>query len=300
MSSPLFLDKHRAMRHIHKQGFGIQRSFWPNQNRDSVPTPHYRMNTTFPLVRHLLSMRAMLRNTSGALLVVCTLVGATAAKAKADYTFTLVADSAGPFSNFYFPSPSLNATGTVAFAANLDSGRLGIFAGNGGSVTTIALAALSNGSFGYPSINQAGTVAFFSTQGNGVGERIVSGNGGPLTTIADTAGQFRGFAAGYSTAINASGTVAFSTALDTGPAGIFSSSEGVISPILVNSASLGSDGFFTMNDFGAIAFRRGNGTAVAKLDQGLLTPMSTVPAPSITSAPHPRSTVLAGWLSLQA
>ena len=106
--------------------------------------------------------------------IVCLLFTATAAKAKAEYTFTLVADTAGPFSNFYFPSPSLSAAGTVAFAANLDSGRLGIFAGNGGSVTTIALAALPNGSFGYPSINKAGTVAFSSTQGNGVRERIVA------------------------------------------------------------------------------------------------------------------------------
>ncbi len=204
---------------------------------------------------------------------------ATAAAAKAEYTFTLIADSTGPFSEFDFPSPSLNAVGTVAFHANLDNGRQGIFTGSGGPVTTVFTTLPFPDGLGYPSINAAGTVAFVADQRTGPGERILAGNGGPVVTIADTAGQFRNFGGGYSTSINTAGTVAFSAGLDTGPAGIFSSIGGVISPILVNSVSLGSDGFFTMNDSGTIAFRRGNGTAVAKLDHGLLTPIADSSGP---------------------
>ena len=55
-------------------------------------------------------------------------------KAKAEYTFTLIADSTGPLKDFGFvPSPALNALGSVAFVARLGAGGSGVFRGNGGS-----------------------------------------------------------------------------------------------------------------------------------------------------------------------
>ena len=87
----------------------------------------------------------------------CALMGAAAPEAKAEYTFTLIADSAGAFSNFgSYSSPSLNSSGTVAFYAALDNGRYGIFTGSGGATATIALNPQQQAGYGYPSINQSG------------------------------------------------------------------------------------------------------------------------------------------------
>ena len=209
---------------------------------------------------------------SGAFFIVFVLLTATAAKAKAEYTFTLIADSAGLFRDSGFASPSLNATGTVAIFAFLDNGRFGIFTGNGGTTTTVTLNPMQLGGYGAPSINQAGTVAFSETQGNAIRpQRIVSGNGGPLTTIADTVGEFGGFSEGYSTAINSAGTVAFWAVPDTGPAGIFASSGGTVTPLFVNSVSLGAPNNFAFNDAGTLAFRKSTATGIVTVNGGLIT-----------------------------
>ena len=67
-------------------------------------------------------MKATKLSRGGAFEILCVLVAATAAKAEAEYTFTRIADSAGPLADFHFASPSLNATGTVAFLGTLDNG----------------------------------------------------------------------------------------------------------------------------------------------------------------------------------
>ena len=224
------------------------------------------MNIIFPLIRPLRSWLG------SAFLVVCVLFTATAIKAEAEYTFTLVADNTGPFSDFgAVPSPSLSALGTVAFNATLDQGGRGVFSGNGGMVTTIATTSLFNGAFGYPSINPAGTVAFQFSPGTVAGERILAGNGGPLATIADTAGQFQSFVTGCSTSINASGTVAFWALPDSGPTGIFASNGGAATPIVLSSASLATGFNIAMNDAGTIAFRSSNETRIATTNGGLIT-----------------------------
>lgn len=78
------------------------------------------------------------------------------------YTFTNIADNSGPFIDFGFPfGPSINDSGTVAFAAFLNTGRRGVFTGSGGATTTIAD---SRGLFDtfspFVSLNDSGTVAF--------------------------------------------------------------------------------------------------------------------------------------------
>ena len=186
------------------------------------------MKITFPSIR---AFRSQLNCT---FLIVCLIV-AGIARVEAGYTFTFVADSTGPFSDFgVVPSPALNASGTVAFVARFDGSGAGVFKGNGGALTTITTIATPpfGNPFNPPSINEAGMVAF------SVGDGILAGNGGPLITIADTAGQFQGFAGGYSASINSTGTVAFWALPDTGPAGIFASNGGTVIPLFLNSASL--------------------------------------------------------------
>ena len=197
-------------------------------------------------------LRAFLSRLIRAFLVGYVLLGATAAKAEAEYTFTLIADSTGPFSDFgVVPSAAINALGTVAFVARLDAGGAGVFKGNGGAITTITTAATPpfGNPFNPPSINEAGTVAF------GGGDGVFAGNGGPLVTIADTAGQFRNFFAGYTASINAAGTVAFTASLDVGGGGIFAWSGGATAPVLVNSPTFSPDSGVSLNDAGTVAFR---------------------------------------------
>ena len=227
------------------------------------------MNITSPSIRHLGLLRCRRSPLSGAFFILCVLFAATAGNVKADYAFTLIADSMGAFKDFgTVPSPSLNAAGTVAFVANLDNGSFGIFKGNGGIITAIATNPLPLGGFSNPAINQAGTVAFSEIQGNGVIKRVVSGNGGPLTTIADTAGQFRDFYFGYSTSINSAGAVTFLAALDTGPNGFFVGNGGAVTPVLINSSV---DFNFSINGAGTFAFRSGNGARVVTANGGLIT-----------------------------
>ena len=128
------------------------------------------------------------------------------------YSFTLIADSSGPFSFNFFTSPSINAGGTVAFRSLLDAGGQGIFTGTGAVpnvTTTIADTSGPFGTFSQTSINAGGTVAFFADLKAG-GQGIFTGTGAVpnvTTTIADTSGPFnRVF---VSPSIDAGGTVAF-------------------------------------------------------------------------------------------
>jgi hypothetical protein len=146
---------------------------------------------------------------------------------------------------------SINENGMVAFSASLDAGGSGIFKGSGGAVTTIhtvadtslsssptsindggsvaftradsvyvgdgtggSATALYTGASGYPavagvSINNSGALAFAA---NGTPHAIVTGNGGPLTVIADDAGAFSTF--NSRPEINNAGQIAWSANYD--------------------------------------------------------------------------------------
>ena len=220
------------------------------------------------IFRPLHFQRCLLHRLRGFLFPLCAFVAATVTKVEAEYTFTLVADSTGPFSDFgVVPSPALNASGTVAFVARFDGSGAGVFKGNGGALTTITTIATPpfGNPFNPPSINQAGMVAFSA------GDRVLAGNGGPRVTIADTAGQFNGFAGGYSASINSAGTVAFWALPDTGPAGIFASDGGTVTPLFLNSGSLNANNNIAFNDVGTLAFRKSNGTGIVTVNGGSIT-----------------------------
>jgi hypothetical protein len=132
------------------------------------------------------------------------------------YTFVNIADTSGPFSSF--GHPALNASGTVAFFAGLDTGGSGIFTSSGGPTTTLYDSSGPFSGFGTGlALNASGTVAFFAALDVG-GAGIFTGSGGPTATIADTNGPFSSFGEPN---LNDLGTVAFIAGLDIGGFGIF-------------------------------------------------------------------------------
>jgi len=118
----------------------------------------------------------------------------------------------------------INAAGVVGYDASVASASVNdraIFTSNGVWTRTIFDAGQQGfaGRFmGSPSINAAGTVAFFATRPN-FSQVLLTGDGGPLTTIADTNDQtFGGFG---NAAINSSGEITFSASRADGSMGVF-------------------------------------------------------------------------------
>ena len=118
--------------------------------------------------------------------------------------------------------PSINNLGQIAFRESVDF-ESGIFVGREGDFAQIA-APDPDVSVQEPVLNDAGTAAFQRSLTDGVTgefvEEIVTGNGGPLTTVADTRGEFASF--GFRPpSLNTQGEVAFLANLDDGTSGIF-------------------------------------------------------------------------------
>ena len=134
--------------------------------------------------------------------------------------------STSQFSEFGSLSrPSINTLGDIAFEAPLDGeSASGIFVTEAGDFKTIA-APDPNVNVGRPNLNDAGTVAFHRFFNDRAGEELVTGNGGPLTVVADTSGPFQSFGftfVGFTPpALNNDGDVAFLADLDSGGSGIF-------------------------------------------------------------------------------
>jgi hypothetical protein len=178
---------------------------------------------------------------------------------------TLIADSSGPL--FHAGPPDISDNGTVAFAAALDGGGLGIFTGNGGPLTTVVTGAAGFTSVGDPTINADGTIAFFGERSGGV-VGIFTTSGGPITTIADSSGPFSAINFGDDALINDSGTVAFWAPLDAGGSGIFTGPDPIGDKVIRTGDSLfgsavtavGSHistrarGTFDINDNGDVVF----------------------------------------------
>ena len=165
-----------------------------------------------------------------------------------------------------FSRPSINNVGNIAFEERR-SGVQGIFVTSDGGFTTIAEAQQPNGFVGDPALNDAGTVAFVEAfddeQGNQV-FAIQTGNGGPLTTIVDTRGEFAFFDL-RAPAFNNLGDIAFFGELDSDtfppPSGIFVGPDPVEDRVIgagdtldgetVTAVGICEDG---LNDSGQLAF----------------------------------------------
>jgi hypothetical protein len=168
--------------------------------------------------------------------------------------------------------PAINNAGDIAFDESIQPNfDPGIFVGQERVFRTIAAPA-SDGSrsFGEPVLNDGGTAAFetsfFDESGLFV-TAIVTGSGGPLTTVADTNGPF-GFFGFRPPSINDGGEVAFQAILDDfQTTGVFVGPDATADRVIatgdmldgatVSSLSFCEEG---LNDSGEVAF-------VATLDE---------------------------------
>jgi hypothetical protein len=134
---------------------------------------------------------------------------------------TLYSDREGLFSSF--GNPALNDSGEVAFAATLASGGSGVFAGDGGPVTTVALTGDAFLGFADPSLNARGEVAFAATLPDGTGiftgpdpeaDRVIATGDELSGSVVTDVGFFR-------QGLNDAGQVAFFARLANGTEGIF-------------------------------------------------------------------------------
>jgi len=223
------------------------------------------------------------------------------------YVFTGIGDipSGGTIS-----APAINNAGTVAFTISPDGAAgSGVFAGNGGPLTTIVTGSLSSSSpagfTGVVSINNSGTVAFAAAAGaqgiytgsggplttihsgysggdpsiNNAGTvaffgpgSVLSSNGGVPTTIATVGGAFQGFIGG-APAINNAGTVAFLAILG-GSAGVFTGNGG---PLTTISTGIGGINIFpSINDTGTVAFTATFLSGVSGIFVGSGGPLTTI------------------------
>ena len=165
-------------------------------------------------------------------------------------------DHGAPFAGFDI-YPSISDSGMVSFSATLDAqwfSRSDRFWW--GISTSLSQPVPLFSSFdGGTAINATGRVAFFARYDAG-GLGIFSGNGGPTTTIADSAGEFSDF--GLQPVINAAGTVAFEAALDIGGQGIFTG-DGDVTTTIADSSGLyksfiNGGGGLGINNTGMVVF----------------------------------------------
>lgn len=148
-------------------------------------------------------------------------------------TMSTVADTtSGAFDSY--SNPTINDAGTIAFhaATPVNPTRTdGIYKIHDGIVTAVADTA---GSISYfpnrlPFINSTGDVAFLA-QVDSSGDVIFRGNGGELTTVADTSDSFDSFRSELG--INSTGNVAFHGDMDAGGIGIFTGSGGSVTRVV--------------------------------------------------------------------
>lgn len=173
------------------------------------------------------------------------------------FTFTRIADSSGSFSKF--SKPCINDEGNVAFHAFLDSEEQGMFMGSGETITTIvnsndpAYRVEENfvGFIDY-SINNQGSVVFLASSSGPEFSGIFVGSGGSITTIAEP-GTFV-FGSFYDLSINDQGSVALTAAHYEKGWGMFTVSEGVVTPLANLNGSFADFHGVSINDRGTVAF----------------------------------------------
>jgi hypothetical protein len=179
--------------------------------------------------------------------------------------------------------PSLNASGLVAFATGRGgngAGRGRVLVGNGGPLAEIATddptGPFLTFSVCTTSINDSGTVAFFALlhddKGLVNGAGIFTGDGGPITTVADTRGG--GFTLfNQAPSINAGGTVAI-RANKNGERGIYAIAPGGGLTTIAETTFAETSSYFTnfdgapsINNAGTVVFQ-GTGESIAGIFTG--------------------------------
>lgn len=150
---------------------------------------------------------------------------------------------------------AIDNSGRVAFRNIVAIPEEGIFLSNGDSLITIATESdnLFDANPRPKTFNNNDTLVFTVTENLGSGEKIVTGNGGLLTTVVDTSGLFRFF--DQSAAINDANVVAFQATLKDGRQGVFTIKDGTITTIADNTNFL-LNGFSEVgiNNTGTVIF----------------------------------------------
>lgn len=180
-------------------------------------------------------------------------------------TTTVIANIFGVFGGYdTYDAPSINDTGFVGFhgdpKSTFNGGVPGIYLGNG--LTTTVIADKNDGFsvfYGKAATNSAGAVVFRASLTTGGGALLV-GDGGVLTTIADSLGTLNGFA---DASINDSGLVALVAGLDAGGSGVFTGDGGALTTVATTDASdyASFNGQVALNSNGDLVFQ-------ASLDAG--------------------------------
>lgn len=163
----------------------------------------------------------------------------------------------------------VNDSDLITFTASTTPTIQGIFKGNGGPTTSIATAESGNplSTFAmlspFPALNNSAVAVFYATSPDGK-TGVYSGNGGPLTTYADTTGPYSSIHSNI--AISDGGIVAFRADTDSlfadGPNGIFTGPTPATDRVIRIGDELFSGYYVTdlfydgaINEHGQIAFR---------------------------------------------
>lgn len=181
----------------------------------------------------------------------------------ADFDFTQLSNSSGPYSGF--AAPAINDAGTAAFEGffDLSAPPAAILNGSGevgptGPVNTVVSNYTPPLSFTFqPSINNAGTTSFAGAadfNGDFVPDfsGVFTSNNGQVTNLLDNSAGFTQFAL---TSINSPGTVAFYGTTFAGDSGIYSYSNGNLTTI----ASTAGEYSTFLAGFGGTTVGRGDG-----------------------------------------
>ena len=145
--------------------------------------------------------------------------------------------------SFFTDDVVINSSGVIGFRALLTTGgrAAGIFTSDGSVEKTIVNSkdqGLSGPTLGEPSINDAGTVAVQASRNGSRSSVILTGDGGPLTTVLDTVGSnFIDFGA---VAINSEGEIVFRGILKGRQEGVFIARKALTSQTGNEAAENGS------------------------------------------------------------
>jgi len=154
--------------------------------------------------------------------------------------FILIADNSGGTPDDFIDvdfEPRINDDGTVVFTAERNSGEIGVYTGNGGSLTTVVEGGGVFFSFQGSSINCAGMVAFVAFSAAGGGFSIMKGDGSEeAATVIDSNSVLSDF---RQPSINCRETIAFTaTGENFGPPGLYTIADGVVSKIIEKGDTL--------------------------------------------------------------
>lgn len=181
------------------------------------------------------------------------------------YSFEVIADTSGRFSEFG-DDPSINCSGTVAFAAVSD-GIAGVYAHHGQTFTVIHESLSADANYTTPSINDAGMVAFLhkpASRTEGAAD-LIAGNGISSQVLVDGEHQ-----RAEPPSINNLGQVAYGRH---NPSGVFVNDGGRIVQIATSSGSITGviNSRVSLNDHGDVAFstRIGGRTPAIVLGDGV-------------------------------